>query len=143
MLPDQHFPLLGHSDPGKLLLPGPRIPYEYQLRGDACPDSPSHICSPCHSFRRQISFPGSQAKRWAWMVPLAKHQTLCRPTGRGIHRNLQPLPPTAKVPTCFKKTTIIPVPKKTHEVPLNDFHPIALTSIIMKCFKRLVMAHIN
>eukprot|EP00061_Rhincodon_typus_P008527 g31217.t1 len=26
---------------------------------------------------------------------------------------------------------------------LNDYCPIALTSIIMKCFKRLVMAHIT
>eukprot|EP00061_Rhincodon_typus_P013597 g40064.t1 len=49
----------------------------------------------------------------------------------------------AKVPTCFKKTSIIPVPKKTHAMCLNDYRPIALTSIIMKCFKRLVIAHIN
>eukprot|EP00061_Rhincodon_typus_P007484 g29226.t1 len=48
-----------------------------------------------------------------------------------------------EVPTCFKKTTIIPVPKKTHTVCLNDYHPIALTSVIMKCFKRLAIAHIN
>ena len=26
---------------------------------------------------------------------------------------------------------------------LNDFRPIALTSVAMKCFERLVMAHIN
>eukprot|EP00061_Rhincodon_typus_P009795 g33572.t1 len=49
----------------------------------------------------------------------------------------------AKVPTCFKKTTIIPVSKKTHAVRLNDYRPIAPTSIIVKCFERLVMAHIN
>eukprot|EP00061_Rhincodon_typus_P008018 g30245.t1 len=49
----------------------------------------------------------------------------------------------AEVPTCFKKITIIPVPKKTHAVCLNDYRPIALTSVIMECFKRLVMAHIS
>eukprot|EP00061_Rhincodon_typus_P013660 g40179.t1 len=49
----------------------------------------------------------------------------------------------AEVLSCFKKTTIIPVPKKTHAMCLNDCRPIALTSIIMKCFERLVMAHIN
>eukprot|EP00061_Rhincodon_typus_P013142 g39326.t1 len=47
----------------------------------------------------------------------------------------------AEVPTCFKKTTINPVPKKIHTMHLNDFCLIALTSIIMKCFERLVMAH--
>eukprot|EP00061_Rhincodon_typus_P000864 g13031.t1 len=26
---------------------------------------------------------------------------------------------------------------------LNDYHPVALTSLIMKCFEKLVMAHIN
>eukprot|EP00061_Rhincodon_typus_P005060 g24079.t1 len=49
----------------------------------------------------------------------------------------------AKVSTCFKNSTIIPVSKKTHAMCHNDYRPIALTSIIMKCFKRLVMPHIN
>eukprot|EP00061_Rhincodon_typus_P004681 g23174.t1 len=48
-----------------------------------------------------------------------------------------------KVPTCFEKTIIIPIPKKTHAECLNDYCPIAPTSIIMKCFKGLVVAHIN
>eukprot|EP00061_Rhincodon_typus_P016256 g44371.t1 len=48
-----------------------------------------------------------------------------------------------KVLTCFKKTTMIAVPKIAHVVCLNDYCPVALTSIIMKCFDRLVMAHIN
>eukprot|EP00061_Rhincodon_typus_P008972 g32058.t1 len=49
----------------------------------------------------------------------------------------------AKVPICFKKTTIIPIPKKAHAVCLNDHLPMTLTSIIAKFFERLVMAHIN
>ena len=47
------------------------------------------------------------------------------------------------IPTCFKQTTIVPVPKNTKVTCLNDYRPIALTSVAMKCFERLVMAHIN
>ena len=47
------------------------------------------------------------------------------------------------IPTCFKQTTIVPVPKNTKITCLNDYRPIALTSVAMKCFERLVMAHIN
>ncbi|KAI3363941.1 hypothetical protein L3Q82_001546 [Scortum barcoo] len=43
----------------------------------------------------------------------------------------------AKVPTCSKAATIIPVPKKTHITSLNDYRPVALTPIMMKCFERL------
>ncbi|KAI3357837.1 hypothetical protein L3Q82_016227 [Scortum barcoo] len=41
------------------------------------------------------------------------------------------------VPTCFKETIIVPVPKKTKILCLNDDRPVALTSTIMKCFERL------
>jgi hypothetical protein len=46
-------------------------------------------------------------------------------------------------PTCFKQTTIVPVPKNTKVTCLNDYRPIALMSVAMKCFERLVMVHIN
>ncbi|XP_054631629.1 uncharacterized protein LOC129181035 [Dunckerocampus dactyliophorus] len=49
----------------------------------------------------------------------------------------------ASVPTCFKSTTIVPVPKKSNVTCLNDYRPIALTPIVMKCFERLVMTHIK
>ncbi len=49
----------------------------------------------------------------------------------------------AVVPTCLKSTTIIPVPKKLSLSCLNDYCPIALTPIIMKCFERLVMQKIK
>ncbi|KAL0150016.1 hypothetical protein M9458_054675, partial [Cirrhinus mrigala] len=49
----------------------------------------------------------------------------------------------AVVPTCLKSTSIIPVPKKSPVSCLNDYHPIALTPIMMKCFERLVMHHIK
>ena len=47
------------------------------------------------------------------------------------------------IPTCFKQATIDPVPKNTKVTCLNDYRPIALTSVAMKCFERLVRAHIN
>lgn len=43
----------------------------------------------------------------------------------------------AVVPSYFKNATIIPVPQKS-----NDYRPVALTPILMKCFKRLVKDHI-
>ncbi len=49
----------------------------------------------------------------------------------------------AVIPTCLKSTTIILVPKKSPVSCLNDYHPIALTPIIMKCFERLVMHNIK
>ncbi len=49
----------------------------------------------------------------------------------------------AVVPTCFKTTTIIPVPKKSSPSCFNDYRPVALTPILMKCFERLVMQHIK
>jgi hypothetical protein len=47
------------------------------------------------------------------------------------------------IPTCFKQTTIVPVPKEAKVTCINDYCPVALTSVAMTCFERLVMAHIN
>ena len=41
------------------------------------------------------------------------------------------------------QTTIVPVPKKTKVTCLNDYRPVAPTSEALKCFERLVIAHIN
>ncbi|KAK3572910.1 hypothetical protein QTP86_010577 [Hemibagrus guttatus] len=41
----------------------------------------------------------------------------------------------------FETTTIVPVPKKSTVSCLNDYRPIALTPIVMKCFERLIMRH--
>ncbi len=48
-----------------------------------------------------------------------------------------------RVPTCFKTATIIPVSKTPAVSSLNDYCPVALTSILMKCFKKLVLQHIK
>ena len=49
----------------------------------------------------------------------------------------------AVVPVCFKQTTIVPIPKKTRVTGLNDYRPVALTPIAMKCMEKLVLTHIN
>ena len=33
------------------------------------------------------------------------------------------------IPTCLKQTTIVPVPKNTEVTCLNDYGPVALTSV--------------
>ena len=43
------------------------------------------------------------------------------------------------VPNLWKNSTICPVPKKTKPACLNDYRPVALTSIVMKCFERVVL----
>ncbi|MCJ8732086.1 hypothetical protein PDJAM_G00206930 [Pangasius djambal] len=47
------------------------------------------------------------------------------------------------VPACFKTTFIVPVPKHSSPACLNDYRPVALTPIVMKCFERLVLAHLK
>ena len=48
----------------------------------------------------------------------------------------------AVVPSCFKKSIIVPVPKNSLPSCLNDYRPVALTSAVMKCFERLVKNYI-
>ena len=47
------------------------------------------------------------------------------------------------IPTHFKQTAKVPVPKKAKVTCLNDYRTVSLTLVAMKCFERLVMAHIN
>lgn len=47
------------------------------------------------------------------------------------------------VPGCLKTSIIIPIPKRTPVTCLDDYVPVALTSLIMKCFEWLVMAYIK
>ncbi len=49
---------------------------------------------------------------------------------------------TSEVPTPFKKSVIIPVPKNSKPSCLNDYRPVALTSTVMKVFERLLKKHI-
>ncbi|KAI2651682.1 hypothetical protein H4Q32_014408 [Labeo rohita] len=47
------------------------------------------------------------------------------------------------VPSCFKHSTIIPLPKKPKMTGLNDYRPVALTSVVMKSFEKLVLAYLK
>lgn len=49
----------------------------------------------------------------------------------------------AVVPTYFKTSIIVPVPKKSPVKCLNYYQPVALTLIAMKCFERLVLSHMK
>ena len=42
------------------------------------------------------------------------------------------------VPCAWKSSIIIPVPKKPNVKQMNDFRPVALTSILAKCMERIV-----
>ncbi|KAK1790227.1 hypothetical protein P4O66_014145, partial [Electrophorus voltai] len=42
------------------------------------------------------------------------------------------------VPSSFKRSTIVPVLKKPRPSGVNDYCPVALTSVVMKCFEKLV-----
>ncbi len=46
------------------------------------------------------------------------------------------------VPSCFKKSTIVPIPKKNKITCLNDWRPFALTPIFSNCFEKLVRDYI-
>ncbi|KAK3551831.1 hypothetical protein QTP70_028999 [Hemibagrus guttatus] len=48
-----------------------------------------------------------------------------------------------EVPACFKRSTINPIPKKPKITGLNDYRPVALTSVVMKSFERLVLAYLK
>jgi hypothetical protein len=47
------------------------------------------------------------------------------------------------IPTCLKQTAIVTVPKNSKLTCLNEYRLGAHTSVAIKCFERLVMAHIN
>ncbi|KAK3519755.1 hypothetical protein QTP70_003912 [Hemibagrus guttatus] len=42
-------------------------------------------------------------------------------------------------PDVISESIIVPVPKKTHPASLNDYCPVALTSVVMKCLERLAV----
>ena len=44
----------------------------------------------------------------------------------------------SQVPSRFKVSAIIPVPKKPKPASLNDYRPVSLTSVVMKVSERLV-----
>ncbi len=47
-----------------------------------------------------------------------------------------------EVPSCFKRSNIIPIPKKSKITGLKDYRPVALRAVI-KSFEKLVLAHLK
>ncbi|KAK3514122.1 hypothetical protein QTP70_005121 [Hemibagrus guttatus] len=60
---------------------------------------------------------------------------MCRTASKCLHNIFKISLSSAVVPTCLKTMTIVPVPKKSTVSCLNDYRPIALTPIVMKCFE--------
>ena len=50
---------------------------------------------------------------------------------------------TSTIPKIWKTSKIIPIPKKEKISTPNDLRPIALTSIVMKCFEKLILSKLN
>ena len=46
------------------------------------------------------------------------------------------------IPTIWKTSIVVPIPKMSSLSELKHFRPVALTSIVMKCFERLILSHI-
>ena len=49
---------------------------------------------------------------------------------------------TKENPRCWKTSLIVPVAKKPRPSQLNDYRPVALTSIVMKCFERIMLKYL-
>ena len=47
------------------------------------------------------------------------------------------------LPTIWKTSEIIPVPKKANVKELNDLRPVALTPIVTKCLEKLILIEIK
>ncbi|TWW53686.1 hypothetical protein D4764_0211190, partial [Takifugu flavidus] len=50
---------------------------------------------------------------------------------------------SCQVPACLRASTIVPVPKKPRITGLNDYRPVALTSVVMKTLERLILPHLK
>lgn len=65
--------------------------------------------------------PLTAGRQWDQMAYSTKDVCcMCRSAGHGIG---------------FKTSVIVPIPKNTHPASLNYYHPVALTSVVMKCFE--------
>ena len=60
-----------------------------------------------------------------------------------LHSDLQQISVIVWNPPCIKLSTIIKDPKKPSIRGLNDYWPVALTSVVMKSSERLVLTHLK
>ena len=47
------------------------------------------------------------------------------------------------IPTAWKTSAVIPIPKTNNPKQLNDYRPVALTSLVMKTMEKLVKSLIG
>ena len=47
------------------------------------------------------------------------------------------------IPTIWKHSIIRPIPKNNKPSCTNDYRPVALTSIVMKCFERIILSNLR
>ena len=50
---------------------------------------------------------------------------------------------THVIPTIWKCSEIVPLPKKEKITEMNDLRPIALTSVVMKCVEKIVLKRLR
>ena len=49
---------------------------------------------------------------------------------------------SGEIPYLWKTAIIIPVPKISKPIELNDYRPVALTAVVMKCLERIVLGRL-
>ena len=47
-----------------------------------------------------------------------------------------------RIPVLWKTSAVVPVPKKAKPSEINDYRPVALTPIAMKCLEKLMLSHL-
>ena len=80
----------------------------------------------------------SEAAHFGLVMANDPHTELCPSTSLCLQRIFNWSVCECKVPACFKSAIFIPVPKKSNVSCLDNYRPVALTSIAMKVFERVV-----
>ncbi|KAI3357041.1 hypothetical protein L3Q82_003684 [Scortum barcoo] len=100
-------------------------------RSDQLVSHDSTLPDTLNTFYACFDTPGSRER-----VHLPRLEELHQPLVLQLHQ-------LATVPVSLKTSIIVPVPKKSAVTCLNDYRPVALTPVIMKCFERIVLKHIK
>ncbi len=102
----------------------------------------------CNSDQRRRGAPGLlEAKKGKSTRPRPYYtsldEILCWPAGLHLHKDLQQITGTAGSPLMLQTLLHHPIPRKSKITWLNDYRPVALTSVVMKSFEKLVLAHMK
>ncbi len=93
------------------------------------------FCRGCNPILQMGEHPQSCGSGWH---PRPCAQSMHIPTSLGFLDIFNLSLSLSVVPSCFKKSTIVPIPKKNKITCLNDWRPVALTPIFSKCFEKLI-----